>query len=48
MITDNISYDSETDREPSFPTNMLDDEKIDRSAARILEKYKKAFLELAK
>ena len=34
--------------EESILANMTDDEKIDYVAARILKKYKAAFLELAK
>ena len=36
------------DVEKSTMIDMTDDEKIDVVASRILEKYKKAFLELAK
>lgn len=36
------------DVEKSTLIDMTDDEKIDVVASRILEKYKKAFLELAK
>ena len=36
------------DLESSPPIEMTDDEKIDFVAARILKKYKPAFLELAK
>ena len=36
------------DKEPDFDFELTDDEKIDIVAARVLARYKAAFLELAK
>ena len=43
-----VIHDEEHRLNNSRSIDMTDDEKIDLAAARILEKYKPAFLELAK
>ena len=43
-----VAHDEEHRLNHSPSIDMSDDEKIDLAAARILEKYKPAFLELAK
>ena len=48
LINNNLARYLSVGIESSLENDMTDDEKIDIVAARILKKYKSAFLELAK